>query len=94
MSALGRELHWRVADAIEALFAERLDELASLLAYHYARAAQWSKAHRYLLRAGDQASRISADVEALAHYHAALESYARAFGGHWIPSSMNGLARR
>src|SRR5262249_4911203 len=32
-----RELHKRVADAIEALFSERVDEFASFLAYHYAR---------------------------------------------------------
>jgi class 3 adenylate cyclase/tetratricopeptide (TPR) repeat protein len=89
-----RELHRRVADAIEGLFADRLDELGGLLAYHYARAAEWKKAQRYLLRAGDQAARMSADVEALAHYRAAMESYARAFGERWDRFERASLERK
>lgn len=89
-----RELHRRVAEAIEALFSERIDEFAGLLAHHYARAEMWDRAQRYLLRAGDQASRMSADVEALAHYHAALESYARAFGERWDKFERASLERK
>jgi class 3 adenylate cyclase/tetratricopeptide (TPR) repeat protein len=89
-----RELHRCVAEAIEALFGDRLDELAGLLAHHYARAGEWDKAQRFLLRAGDQASRMSADVEALAHYNSALESYARAFGGRWDKLERASLERK
>ena len=89
-----RELHRRVADAIEELFADRLDELGGLLAYHYAQAAEWKKAQGYLLSAGDQAARMSADVEALAHYRAAMQSYARAFGERWDRLERASLERK
>ena len=55
-----RELHARVAQAIESLFAERLEEFYGLLAYHYARAEAWDKAQEYLLKAADQAGQMAA----------------------------------
>ena len=78
-----RELHGRVAAAVETLFAERLDEFYSLLAYHYAEAENWAKAQEYLFKSGDQAGHMAADAEALAHYQQAMEAYARAFGDKW-----------
>jgi len=80
-----REMHARVGQAIETLFADRLEEFYGLLAYHYARAEVWEKAQDYLLKAGDQAGRVAADAEALAHYRQALAAYARAFGDRWDP---------
>jgi predicted ATPase len=47
------ELHGKVASAIEHLFSGRLDEFASVLAYHYAKAEYWKKAQEYLFKAGD-----------------------------------------
>lgn len=73
-----RELHSRVAHAIETLFAERLDEFYTVLASHFAQAEIWDKAQEYLLKAGDQAGRLAADSEALAHYRQALDAYERA----------------
>ncbi len=78
-----RELHGRVAAAVEALFAERPDEFYSLLAYHYAKAENWAKAQEYLFKSGDQAGKMAADAEALAHYQQAMEAYVRAFGDQW-----------
>jgi len=80
-----RGLHARVAQAIESLFAERIEEFYGLLAYHYAKAEMWDKAQAYLLKAGDQAGRIAADAEALNLYQQALTAYARAFGDQWNP---------
>ena len=54
-----RELHARVAQVIETLFVDRLEEFYGLLAYHYSKAELWEKAQAYLLRAGDQAGRIA-----------------------------------
>ena len=71
-----RELHRRVAVAIETLFADRLEEFYSLLAYHYSKAEDWEKAQEYLFKAGDQAGSIAADAEALAHYEEAIDAYA------------------
>jgi tetratricopeptide (TPR) repeat protein len=78
-------LHRRTAECIESLFPDRLDEFASLLAYHYVRAADWRKAQEYLFKAGDQAARVAADTEALAHYERAADAYLRVFGDRWEP---------
>ena len=75
-----RELHAAVGQAIETLFADRLEEFYSLLAYHYAKAEAWEKAQEYLFKAGDQAGRMAADAEALAHYQQAMAAYARLWG--------------
>jgi tetratricopeptide (TPR) repeat protein len=72
-----RVIHGRVAEAIERLFAERLEEFASLLAHHYALAEDWKKAQVYLFKAGDQAGRMAADAEALEHYRQAEAAYTR-----------------
>jgi predicted ATPase len=50
-----RDLHARVARAIERRAAGRLDEWYELLAYHFARSADTEAAARYLLLAGDKA---------------------------------------
>ena len=78
-----RELHRQVGECIEQLFVDRLEDFFGLLAYHYARAEAWQKAQEYLLKAGDQAARIAADAEALAHYQAAMAAYEKAFGDRW-----------
>ena len=75
-----RDLHAKVGETIERFFADRVDDLSGLLAHHYACAEQWEKAQYYLLKAGDQADRLAADEEALAHFQTASETYLRAFG--------------
>ena len=62
------ELHRRVGECIERLFADRLDEFYGLLAHHYGQAEDWPKAHEYLLKAADEAGRIAANAEALGYY--------------------------
>jgi class 3 adenylate cyclase/tetratricopeptide (TPR) repeat protein len=89
-----RELHACVGQAIEVLFAGRLEEFYGLLAYHYARAEAWEKAQEYLLKAGDQAGRVAADAEALAHYEQALVAYGCAFGDRWDPVQRAALERK
>ena len=80
-----RHLHHRVAECIESVFADRLEEFASLLAYHYVRAEDWQKAQEFLFKAGDQAAKVAANAEALAHYEQAATVYLRAFGDRWDP---------
>ncbi len=89
-----RNLHKRVGEAIERLFADRLDEFVSFLAYHYSRAEDWEKAQHYLFRSGDQAVRMAADVEAMAHYHQAVAAYGRIYGERWDPLQRASLARK
>ena len=76
-----RLLHGQVAQCIEALFATRLEEFFSVLAYHYAQAEHWDRAQHFLLKAGDQAGRVAADAEALDHYERALVASTRSAQG-------------
>ena len=89
-----RGLHKQVAQTIENLFADRLEEFYGLLAYHYARAETWEQALNYLLKAGDRAGQLAADGEALTHYRQALSTYEQAFGDRWDPYQRAVLARK
>jgi tetratricopeptide (TPR) repeat protein len=89
-----RGLHWQVAQTIENLFADRLDEFFGLLAFHYARAEAWIEALDYLLKAGDKAGQLAADSEALAHYRQAMSAYERTFDEQWDPLQRATLARK
>lgn len=66
------DLHRRVAEVIERLGAEQLDENAAVLELHYERAGLYDKAFHYAVRAGDQAAHAFAHVETLTFYDRAL----------------------
>ena len=68
-----REFHRRVAEAMEALFPDRLAELAPRLAHHYAEAQQAEQAQHFFTVAGDNAFRLYANTEAVGQYSRALE---------------------
>ncbi len=68
-----QQLHRTVAKWYEATFPERLEELATTLAYHYTRAGDEEKAVDYWLRAGGRARRLYALQEAIDHYQQALQ---------------------
>jgi class 3 adenylate cyclase/tetratricopeptide (TPR) repeat protein len=78
-----RQLHASVADCLEYLFAGETGEIASILAFHYARSARWEKALQYLIAAAEQSRRMAADDEALRFYEQAIEAYSRYFGEKW-----------
>ncbi len=67
-----RLFHRQVAEALERLFTDRIEEQVGLLAYHWERAEEPEKATHYLLRAGDQARLAYAHVEAIDYYQRAL----------------------
>ncbi len=67
-------LHQRVGEAMETIFAERIEEFLGLLAYHYVRGEAWEKALEYSGRAGDAAVDLYAYAEAREHYRRALEA--------------------
>jgi predicted ATPase len=68
-----RILHERTAQAIEAIFAERLAEHYHALAHHYSRSGNTAKAVDYRHRAGQHAVERSAYAEAISHLTAALD---------------------
>jgi class 3 adenylate cyclase/tetratricopeptide (TPR) repeat protein len=89
-----RRLHLQVAESVEVLFKDRLDEVAGILAHHFAAAERWDRAQEYLFRAADNAGRLAADSVALAQYEEALAAYERAFGDEWDPLDRARLERK
>jgi ABC-type oligopeptide transport system substrate-binding subunit len=67
-----RVFHRQVAEALERLFPERVEEQLGLLAHHWERARDAQKATQYLLRAGDQERGAYAHQEAIGYYERAL----------------------
>jgi ABC-type oligopeptide transport system substrate-binding subunit/class 3 adenylate cyclase len=81
LKAQRRVFHRQVAQALERLFPERVEEHLGLLAYHWERAEHAEKATEYLLRAGDQARNAYAHQEAIGYYERAL-SFLKQRGEH------------
>ncbi len=68
-----RLLHERAAQAIEALFSDRLEDHLAELAHHYDRSGNVRKAVEYLGRAGRLAAQQTAHSEAVGYLKRALE---------------------
>jgi ABC-type oligopeptide transport system substrate-binding subunit/class 3 adenylate cyclase len=76
-----RVFHRQVAEALERLLPERVEERPGLLAYHWERAGDAEKAVHYLQRAGDEARVMYSPTEAIDYYHRAL-AFLREQGQH------------
>lgn len=72
-----REFHLRVAEAMEKIFAERLEEHAHRLARHFELAGEDARAAAYYEMAGDVAVPLGAWLEAQAQYGRAVEASRR-----------------
>jgi serine/threonine protein kinase/tetratricopeptide (TPR) repeat protein len=83
-----KELHSRVAAAIETVFAERLPEFYGMLAYHYSCAENLEKAETYLVKAGEEALKAAASTEAIYYYQEALNLYLKKQGGAGDPDTV------
>jgi len=70
-------VHKLIADTIESRFPEISDSMPHVLAHQFAEAGDHSGAIIYLERAGRDAARRSAAIEAVAHFTAAQEQAAR-----------------
>jgi class 3 adenylate cyclase/predicted ATPase len=68
-----KQLHERVGQALEAIFASQLDDHLSQLAHHYSLSDNTDKAVEYLGRAGHQAIQRSAHTEAVQNLTAAID---------------------
>lgn len=73
-----RAFHLQVAEAIETLFADRLEEHAHRLAQHFERGGADQRAMKYYEMAGKFAADIHAQSEGVSHYARALEAARRA----------------
>ncbi len=72
-----RELHRRVGEVFEELYANRIDEFAPLLAHHFREAGDDERTLRYATLAADAASRLYAHAEAATHWTSAIEAATR-----------------
>jgi predicted ATPase len=68
-----KALHERVAQAVEELAGNSLDDYLADLAHHYGRSSNRGKAVDYLTRAGMQIARRSASPEAMQYFGKALD---------------------
>ncbi len=68
-----QRLHLKVAETIERLYPDTLEDHYAELAYHYAQTANTSKAVTYLHLAGLQAAGRSAHAEAVSLFNASLQ---------------------
>ena len=67
-----QELHRVTAEAIEALFPDRLAELSGTLAHHYGQAGAPAEALTYLTIAAERAAATYSNAEAIGYYRSAL----------------------
>ncbi len=72
LAAQRKDFHRRTGETLERLFADRLEELYPMLAYHFREAGD-ERAARYSTLAGDAAMKLYANAEAIAQYTQALE---------------------
>jgi class 3 adenylate cyclase/tetratricopeptide (TPR) repeat protein len=75
-----REVHRRVAVALEAATRDHVEDVAPLLARHFREAGDDAATLTYAVMAGDAAARLYANAEAEAHYRTGLD-VARGAGG-------------
>jgi tetratricopeptide (TPR) repeat protein len=68
-----KEIHGKIGQAIERLYAERLEEFCEVLAYHYSKSGNLPKAYKYLKKSAEKAVRSDAAVEAVRFYREAME---------------------
>jgi serine/threonine protein kinase/tetratricopeptide (TPR) repeat protein len=83
-----KELHLRIARAIESLYAGRISEFYGMLAFHFSKAEDLEKAEDYLIRAGQEALKSSASDEALHYYEEALKIYLAKSGAAADPDKL------
>lgn len=71
------QLHYKIASAMEELYADRLDEQAERLAFHYGESKDAVKALPHVIRAAERAASRYANEEALVYSRTALDLAAR-----------------
>jgi serine/threonine protein kinase/tetratricopeptide (TPR) repeat protein len=83
-----KELHLKVADSIEKVFKDRIYEFYGMLAYHYSQGEGLDQAEKYLIKAGEEALKSSASIEALHYYQEALKLYLKKSGKEASPDKI------
>ena len=77
LHARRRELHARIGEAIEELYADRVEEHVEELAHHFGRGEMFDKAVRYAREAAERAAALCVDAKAVEFYEQALDALGR-----------------
>ncbi len=75
-----KSLHLKIAESIEKVFPERINEFYGTLAMHYSKAENYIKAEEYLLKAGNEAMQSAASSEAISYFEEAFKTYLKTSG--------------
>jgi len=73
LSKKKKNLHEKIGDAVEKLYADRIEEQYELLAHHYALAEHWEKAVHFGRLAAEKAHKLSQFQQAVTIYEQAAE---------------------
>lgn len=76
-----KEIHLKVAVAIESIFKDRLHDFYGMLAFHYGKGENEEKTVKYLIKSGEEALKSSASNEAIKYYQEGLRLYSKKYAG-------------
>ena len=68
-----KEIHRSIGDAMEQLFADKLEALAEIIAFHYLKSGELEKSFQYLKLSGDKATEKFSNWEAFHFYKTAYD---------------------
>ena len=89
------EFHNHIAEGMETLYKERIEECYDELAYHYNKGGNLEKAIEYLIKAGDKSRLAFANHQAVTYYNEALEKMEiladEKLSGLWEGKALEGL---
>ena len=92
-----KEFHLQVAQGIEGLYQERLEEYYEELADHYSKSDDVEKAIEYLLKAGEKARLAYLNVNAISYFQQAIEQLSciplEENHKRWKLTALGGLAK-
>jgi class 3 adenylate cyclase/tetratricopeptide (TPR) repeat protein len=69
-----KEIHEKIGLAIESLYPKRLEEFCEMLAYHYSKSGNLTKAYQYLKASAEKAVRSDALFDAIRFYKEAIQA--------------------
>jgi tetratricopeptide (TPR) repeat protein len=67
------QIHEKIANSLEELYPERLEEFYEMLAYHYSKSANSEKAYRFLKLSGNKATKNYSNWEAFRFFKEAIK---------------------
>ena len=83
-----KPLHLKVAQSIEKVFSNKLNDFYGILSFHYTKGEDFFKAEEYLIKSGEEALKSSASSEAVTFFREALGLYQNRLGENADPDKI------